>query len=54
MQYLFLPFTLTQKVMVVSGLVAIGEDYCWIGAANAGKWVVEKYRKYLSPRVWFS
>jgi short-subunit dehydrogenase len=49
-----LSFTLAQKAVLVSTLVAGGEIAWWIGVAIVGKQMVEKYRKYLNPCTWLS
>lgn len=48
----FMPCTLSEKAMSVSGLVATGEITWWVGVAIVGKQAVTKYRKYLNPCKW--
>lgn len=40
------------KLVVAPALFAAGEVMFWVGAALAGKDVISRYRRYLSPRAW--
>ncbi len=48
----FLPISLAQKGIFVTGLIITGEITWWTGVAVAGKQVISRYGRYFNPLTW--
>jgi predicted ABC-type exoprotein transport system permease subunit len=46
----FLSFPLSQKALLVAGLIASGDILFWVGVLLVGKEVVQRYYRYFNPR----
>jgi hypothetical protein len=49
----FLPFTLTSKATIITGLVIISEVIFWLGILLAGKELAHRYRRQSNPLNWW-
>jgi hypothetical protein len=48
-----LPFTLTNKALIITILVIVSEVIFWLGILLAGKELAYRYRRQLNPIEWW-
>jgi hypothetical protein len=48
-----LPFTITNKALIITSLVITSEVIFWLGILLAGKELAYRYRRQLSPIEWW-
>jgi hypothetical protein len=47
----FLPLSLTERAMLVAGLLVMAEVMFWVGAVLAGQEVIRRFRQTLNPKA---
>ena len=48
-----LPFTITNKALIITSLVITSEVIFWLGILLAGKELAHRYRRQLNPIEWW-
>jgi hypothetical protein len=48
-----LPFSISQKALVITSLVIVSEVIFWLGILLAGKDLADRYRRQLNPIDWW-